>query len=121
MKPHAKKDGEMLKMVKIDAQRGCSHLVKRSEADGDEEDKNEGALRSSNSSSGNALRLSNSHSGYSCGDQNLTERFNPNNKDMNKRRFNEQNAHILKNRLNGTKPKGAKFDNEKELSFSLTP
>ena len=37
-------------------------------------------------------------SSYLCGDANLTERFNPNNKEMNTRRFWEQNAQILKNR-----------------------
>jgi hypothetical protein len=36
--------------------------------------------------------------GYACGDYNLSERFNPNNKEMNTRRFNEANAHILKSR-----------------------
>ena len=53
-----------------------------------------------------ALGLTNSTSaeeeksqvGYACGDHNLSERFNPNNKEMNTRRFNEANAHILKNR-----------------------
>ena len=58
--------------------------------------------------------------GYSCGDYNLTERFNVNNVELNKRRFNEVNAHILKNKQNQIKLKGARFTN-KEISFSLTP
>lgn len=31
-------------------------------------------------------------SGYDCGDNNLTERFNVNNKELNKKRFMEANA-----------------------------
>jgi DNA repair metallo-beta-lactamase len=52
----------------------------KSEGAGQEENKNNGGF------------------GYLCGDANLSERFNPNNKELNTRRFNEANAHILKNR-----------------------
>ena len=36
--------------------------------------------------------------GYQCGDTNLTERFNVNNVELNKKRFMEQHQHILKNK-----------------------
>ena len=37
-------------------------------------------------------------SGYDCGDYNLSERFNANNKEMNKKRFMEANANIFKSK-----------------------
>jgi hypothetical protein len=64
--------------------------------------------------------VSNNSDGYNCGDHNLTERFNSNNVELNKRRFLETNSNIFKNKLNGNKAKGAKFVNQ-EISFSLTP
>ena len=63
------------------------------------------------------------HQGYSnVGGNSLTERFNTNNTEMNRRRFYEDNAQVFKarNYNNGFKPKGAKFVT-KEISFSLTP
>lgn len=49
--------------------------------------------------------------GYDCGDYNLSERFNVNNKELNKKRFLESNANIFKSKNNGNKPRGAKFIN----------
>jgi len=54
------------------------------------------------------------------GEENLTERFNVNNKELNKRRFLESNAHVFKHKLNGKNLKGAKFSNQ-ELDFNLSP
>jgi hypothetical protein len=52
-----------------------------------------------NTSSGSAsTKEEEKKNGYNCGDTNLTERFNPNNKELNTRRFNEANAHVLKNK-----------------------
>ena len=60
-------------------------------------------------------------SGYAVsGEENLTERFNVNNKELNKRRFLESNAHVFKHKLNGKSLKGAKFSNQ-ELVFNLSP
>ena len=49
----------------------------------------------------------------------MTERFNVNNKELNKKKFENANLHIIKGKLLG-KAKGAKFIRE-EISFSLTP
>ena len=55
------------------------------------------------------------------GEENLTERFNVNNKEQNKKRFLEANSNIFKNKQSGlNKAKGAKFHNQ-ELDFNLTP
>ena len=55
--------------------------------------------------------------GYACGEYHLTERFNPNNRELNKRRFQEANSHIFRG-TKGKRPAGARFEKE-ELSFSL--
>jgi hypothetical protein len=52
----------------------------------------------SNSNSGSNREEEKQNNGYACGDYNLSERFNPNNKEMNTRRFKEANAHILKSK-----------------------
>jgi len=50
----------------------------------------------------------------------LTERFNPNNVELNKRRFNELHGHILNAKTkNKNKSKGAKFTNA-ELILELS-
>jgi len=46
----------------------------------------------------------------------MSSRFDINNKELNKRRFNEQYSHIL----NASKARGAKFTKQ-EVSLSLTP
>ena len=46
----------------------------------------------------------------------MSARFDVNNRELNKRRFNDQYSHIL----NASKARGAKFT-KKEVSLSLTP
>ena len=59
--------------------------------------------------------------GYAIsGEEVLTERFNVNNKELNKKRFLEANCHVFKNKLIGKAAKGAKFCNQ-ELDFNLSP
>lgn len=48
----------------------------------------------------------------------MTDRFDVNNKELNKRRFQDQNINVFKAKQG--KNKGAKFVNQ-EISFSLTP
>jgi hypothetical protein len=57
-------------------------------------------------------------SGYAMKNQMMSSRFDPNNKELNKRRFEKQNANILN--VKNKKNKGAKFVN-KEIEFTLTP
>jgi hypothetical protein len=49
----------------------------------------------------------------------LSERFNPNNVELNKRRFNELHGHILNKNKGKNKSKGAKFTNS-ELILELS-
>jgi hypothetical protein len=55
-----------------------------------------------------------------CGEMLLSERFNVNNKELNKQRFMETNANIYKNKVGNKRLTGAKFVAQ-EISFELTP
>jgi hypothetical protein len=70
------------KLVKkdFDEKRGFSVIIPTKDQSGEARDSEE-AKRTSKDSSGSA--------GYQCGDTNLTERFNVNNTELNKRRFME--------------------------------
>jgi hypothetical protein len=58
----------------------------------------------------------NINNGYSGAVKDLTNRFDVNNRELNKKRFADQYAHIMST----SKVKGARFVN-KEISLSLTP
>lgn len=54
--------------------------------------------------------------GYKAAIQEISSRFDVNNKELNSRKFNDKYSHIL----NASKAKGAKFTKQ-EVSMSLTP
>ena len=58
----------------------------------------------------------NVNGGYKAAIVEISSRFDVNNRELNKRKFNDQYGHIL----NASKAKGAKFT-KKEVSMSLTP
>ncbi|TNV81426.1 hypothetical protein FGO68_gene16207 [Halteria grandinella] len=65
--------------------------------------------------------LEESKKGYQgCGEVSLAERFNVNNKELNKQRFMETNAHVFKTKVGNKRLTGAKFVAQ-ELSFELSP
>jgi hypothetical protein len=67
----------------FDEKRGFSVIIPSKDQHGDSRESEE-AKRNSKDSSGSA-----GNAGYQCGDTNLTERFNVNNTELNKRRFME--------------------------------